>query len=382
MTIINYSFPTSISFGAGAVKTLGEYLLSPERNRPLLVTDKGIIDLPFTKDIIHYLREQPLSLSIYSDFTGNPVKSFVTEGVKVFKDNDCNSIIALGGGAALDVAKVIALMAYHSGDLFDYIDGQATRQVDQPMPYIVAIPTTAGTGSEVGRSSVISDDETKTKKIIFSPRLMPDQVILDPELTLKLPAAVTAATGMDALTHLIESYVVDAFNPLCDGIALEGLRLFSGSFLDCYYPPDNASRHLKARGEMLHAAMMGAIAFQKGLGLNHSLAHALSTVLDLHHGLANAIMLPLTLEYNRGTVLHKFEVIAECMGLEKNASALIHWVKELQQRTAIPSTLGQLNMTSEVLEQLVDVAWNDPCHGWNPRIVIKEDIRRIFEKVM
>ncbi len=261
--------------------------------RPLIVTDRGIAPLPLLSKFIADLHR--LDVAVYSDIWGNPVKSQVDNGVAAFRKHRADSIIGLGGGAALDVAKAIALMAVHEGDVLQYAwDHPQVRPIEHELPYFVALPTTAGTGSEVGRSSVISDDATHIKKIIFSPRLLAKAVFADPELTLDLPPAITAATGMDALTHNVESYLSPAYHPLCDGIALEGARIAARSLRTAVREPHN----LQARSDMLMSSMMGAIAFQKDLGAVHSCAHALSTVADLHHGLANGIMIDHVMRFN------------------------------------------------------------------------------------
>ena len=293
MTIERFAFPTAIHFGAGARKLVAEHLAAQGLQRPLIVTDRGIAPLPLLAKFVADLHR--LEVAVYSDIWGNPVKSQVAGGVAAFRKHRADSIIGLGGGAALDVAKAVALMAVHGGDVLEYAwDHPQVRAIEHELPYFVALPTTAGTGSEVGRSSVISDDATHIKKIIFSPRLLAKAVFADPELTVDLPPAITAATGMDALTHNVESYLSPAYHPLCDGIALEGARIAARSLRTAVREPHN----LQARADMLMSSMMGAIAFQKDLGAVHSCAHALSTVADLHHGLANGIMIDHVMRFN------------------------------------------------------------------------------------
>ena len=274
--IHTYSFPTTIHFGAGARQRLPDTIAQLGIQQPLVVSDRDIAQLPWFKEILGLL-DAPVQP--FTEVWGNPVVSQVAAGLVAFREQNADGIIAVGGGAPMDVAKAIALMAYHPGHLFDYEDGRPeTRLVDRPVPSIVAIPTTAGTGSEVGRSTVISDDDTHAKKIMFAPQLLPQAVLADPELLLGLPAKITAATGMDALTHLIEAFLAKGYQPLCDGIALEGLRLVAEHLVDCVtfarrlaagdtLSEAEKAAHLEARGGMLNAAMMGAIAFQKGLGL-------------------------------------------------------------------------------------------------------------------
>ena len=291
--IHRFSFPTTIHFGAGARKLVADHLKAQGLERPLVVTDRGIAPLPLLADFVGGL--SGLSAAVYSGISGNPVKGQVDAGVAAYKAHGADAVVGLGGGAALDVAKAIALMATHPGDILEYAwDHPRMRRITGALPYFVAVPTTAGTGSEVGRSSVISDDVTHVKKIVFSPALLAKAVFADPELTLDLPPAITAATGMDALTHNVESYLSPAWHPLCDGIAVEGVRIAAAALPRAVA---NGS-DLAARSDMLMSSMMGAIAFQKDLGAVHSCAHALSTVADLHHGLANGIMIDHVMRFN------------------------------------------------------------------------------------
>jgi alcohol dehydrogenase class IV len=318
------------------------------------------------------------------------VKSQVLAGVEAYRAHGADSIVGLGGGAALDVAKAIALMVNHPGDLFDYEDEKpGASPIDREIPYWVSVPTTAGTGSEVGRSTVVSDDESHVKKIIFSPRLLAARVFADPELTLELPAAVTAATGMDALTHLVESYLARGVQPLCDGIALEGVKLVARSlpaavsFARRIEAGERALRndpaHLSARGDMLNAALMGGVAFQKGLGVTHSLAHALSTVCDLHHGLANGIAIPYAMRFNRESSAGRLADLAHAASAERrDADGFIAWLERLRAEIGIPETLSAVGVSSEHLPKLVDIASGDACHPSNPRTVSRADFEKLF----
>jgi len=325
---------------------------------------------------------------VYSEIWGNPVKSQVENGVNAFKAHHADAVIGLGGGAALDVAKAIALMASHPGDVLEYAwDHPRVRPIERDLPWLVALPTTAGTGSEVGRSSVISDDSTHIKKIIFSPALLAKAVFADPELTLDLPPHITAATGMDALTHNVESYLSPAYHPLCDGIALEGTRIAAKSLRKAVHEPHN----LEARSDMLMASMMGAIAFQKDLGAVHSCAHALSTVADLHHGLANGIMIDHVMRFNLPAATEKMAELAHVVGVAKHtagssAQAFIDWLIELKRELAIPETLSahatKRPVTHADIPALVEVAIADSCHQTNPRPCTREDFERIFAEAM
>ncbi|MEJ7684782.1 MAG: iron-containing alcohol dehydrogenase [Segetibacter sp.] len=276
-----YNFPTTIRFGAGASKELGDYLLKNDVSRPLVVTDKTVAELNFFKEIIADLNRKNISAEVFYDIHKNPVKSDVYKGTDAYDDTERNAIIGIGGGAALDVARAIALRVNHREDLFKYDDlvgGDVF--VTNDVPHFITIPTTAGTGSEVGRSAIIADDETHQKKILFSPKLLARIVFADPLLTMELPSFITAATGMDALTHNMEAFLAKMSHPLCEGIALEGISLISQSLEKAVNKPD-----LESRSKMLIASLMGAVAFQKGLGVVHSLAHPLSSLLDTHHGL-------------------------------------------------------------------------------------------------
>jgi alcohol dehydrogenase class IV len=288
-------------------------------------------------------------------------------------------VIGFGGGAAIDVAKVVGVAAMHAGDILEYAwDHPQVRQIDQDPPWFVALPTTSGTGSEVGRSAVVSENDTKLKRIIFSPKLLARQVFADPELTLGLPAAVTAATGMDALTHNIESYLSPAYHPVCDGIALEGTRIAARSLAKAVREPDN----LGARSDMMMASMMGAIAFQKDLGAVHACAHALGAVCDLHHGLANALMIDTVLAWNIEAVPAKFEELAHVCKVAGGGPGLVRWLGHLKQQIGITGTLASHGVKKEQIPQLVEIAVNDICHRTNPRPVTAADFERLFTAAM
>ena len=384
--ITTYNFPTKIRFGPGSRQEITTELSALGIQRPLMVTDRDVAKLPWFSTIEDALADTPSAT--FSGVWGNPVVSQVTAGVVAYQHHKADGIVAVGGGAPMDVAKAIALMANHPGHLFDYEDGASTRPIDQPIPSIVAIPTTAGTGSEVGRSAVISDDETHAKKIVFDPQLLPKVVLADPELLLGLPAKITAATGMDALTHLIEAFLAKGHNPLCDGIALEGIYLVSQHLKDCVefaqtQTEIDQAAHLQARAGMLNASMMGAIAFQKGLGVTHSCAHALSTVCDTHHGLANGIMLPAAMRFNLEAEPEKFLRMARVVKPgAQSGQELIDWILSLSESISIPTSLKALGVSTETVDQLVSVAINDICHPLNPRPVTKDDFYTIYQDAL
>ncbi|HEV8548429.1 MAG TPA: iron-containing alcohol dehydrogenase [Polyangiaceae bacterium] len=394
MTIHQYNFPTPIKFGAGAVQLVGPALLEAGKKRPLIVTDRGLAPLAPVTETLARLNGEGLSAAVFAGVWGNPVKSQVSAGVAAYREHGADSIIGLGGGAAIDVAKAILVMIHHPGDLFDYEDEKpGALPLDREIPYWVSVPTTAGTGSEVGRSTVISDDTTHVKKIIFSPRLLAARAFLDPELTVGLPAAVTAATGMDALTHLVEAYLAKGFQPLCDGIALSGLRLVAEGLPVAVEGARRIEQgekalltspaHLEARGKMLNAATMGGVAFQKGLGVTHSLAHALSTVCDLHHGLANGIAIPYAMAYNASVAGERLADLARMVGAkEASAAGFIAWLETLRERIGIPKTLREVGVRDEHLERLVAIAVADGCHQNNPRPVTQADFQALFRQAL
>lgn len=388
--IYTYNFPTRIRFGAGARHELPQTLTSLGIQRPLIVTDRDVVTLPWFPALVQSLAE--FSTATFSGVWGNPVVSQVEAGLAAWQELGADGIVAVGGGAPVDVAKAIALMANHPGHLFDYEDGKPDgRPVDQPVPPIVAIPTTAGTGSEVGRSTVISDDATHAKKIMFDPKLLPAVVLADPELLLGLPAGITAATGMDALTHLVEAYLAKGVHPICDGIALEGIALVARYLEPCVtfarrlragdeLTPAEQAAHLEARGGMLNASMMGAIAFQKGLGVTHSCAHALSTVCNTHHGLANGVMLTAAMRFNLATEGDRFLRMARVVQPSSTSGQdFLDWIDDLRSRIGIPAQLTELDISPAVMDQLVGVAMQDGCHPCNPRPVSKDDFYAIYQ---
>ena len=375
--IAGFSFPTQIHFGPGARKLVAKHLQERGLKRPLIVTDKGLAALPVLAEFKATL--QGLETAVYGGVFGNPVKQQVDDGVAAFKAHRADSVIGFGGGAALDVAKAVALMAAHEGSILEYAwDHPQVRPVKNALPHFVALPTTSGTGSEVGRSSVISDDATHVKKVVFNPALLAKAVFADPELTLDLPPHVTAATGMDALTHNVESYLSPAYHPLCDGIALEGARIAARALETAVREP----RNLQARADMMMASMMGAIAFQKDLGAVHSCAHALGTVVDMHHGLANAMMIDHVMRFNADAAQAKMAELARVCGAGDSAEAFIDWLVRLKARIGIPAKLGAKGVTAEHLPKLVDIAVKDTCHQTNPKPCAARDFERIFREAL
>ena len=377
MTISNFSFPTPIKFGAGARKLVARHLLAHGFRRPLIVTDKALATLPVLAEFKTHLAG--LEVAVFSGVFGNPTCSQVMDGAAAYKAHQADCIIGFGGGAALDVAKVVGLAATHPGDILEYVwDHPRVRPIENELPYFVALPTTSGTGSEVGRSSVVSENDTHLKRVVFSAKILAKCVFADPELTLGLPVHVTAATGMDALTHNIESYLSPAYHPLCDGIALEGTRIAAAALLTAVKEPGN----LQARSDMMMASMMGAIAFQKDLGAVHSCAHALGAVCDLHHGLANALMIDTVLAWNHEAVPGKFDELAHVCKVAGGGRAFVPWLQQLKTSVGITGGLAAHGVTPAHLPRLVEIAVADICHQTNPRPCSAADFEALFKAAM
>jgi len=373
MSLANFAFPTAIAFGPGARKEVQKHLRDQGLARPLLVTDRALAALPVLSEFLGHLRE--LDVSVFAGVAGNPTASQVMAGAAAFRAHRADCVIGLGGGAALDVAKVVGLAATHAGDIIEYAwDHPQVRTIEGELPYFVALPTTAGTGSEVGRSSVISEDATHLKRVVFSPKILARRVFADPELTLGLPASITAATGMDALTHNVESYLSPAYHPMCDGIALEGVRIAARSLVKAVREPGN----LQARGDMMMASLMGAVAFQKDLGAVHSCAHALGAVCDLHHGLANALMIETVMAWNVEAAPDKFEELAHVCHAGGGGPGFVRWLGHLKQQVGITGTLSSHGVKKEHVPRLVEIAVHDICHQTNPRPVSAGDFERLF----
>ena len=378
-TIRQYNFPTIIRFGAGAVNELPDHLLKNGLHKPLIVTDPMVSQLGFFKNILDSLTAKSISVEVFSDIHKNPVKTDVLKGGDVFAATGRDSIIGIGGGAAMDVARAIVLRVNHRRDLFDYDDLIGGDQyVTEDVPYFITIPTTSGTGSEVGRSAIISEDDTHRKRILFSPKLLAKIIFADPLLTLELPPFITAATGMDALTHNLEAFLAKGFHPMADGIALEGISLINESIVAAVNKPDLASR-----SKMMIASLMGAVAFQKGLGVVHSLAHPLSSLLDTHHGLANAVNLPYGIRFNIAGFEDRFIKIAKALQLqEETGEAVVNHLFALNKQIGLPTTLGAIGVKEEHIETLSDLAFADFCHPNNPKPVTREDFNKLYQEAL
>ena len=375
MSISQFNFPTTIRFGAGVISELPSYLGNNSLKRPLISTDPVIAGLDFFKQIVADLTAKGFAVTVFHDIHKNPVKSDIYKGADAYDNGECDCIVGIGGGAAIDVARAILLRINHREDLFKYDDligGDVF--VTNDVPPFITIPTTSGTGSEVGRSAIIADDETHQKKILFSPKLLAKIVFADPVLTMDLPPFITAATGMDALTHNMEAFLAKNFHPLCDGIALEGMRLIAQSIEKAVKNPD-----VESRSNMLLASMMGAIAFQKGLGVVHSMAHPLSSLLDTHHGLANAVNLPYGMQYNIAGFEDRFVRMAKALGIKnETGEGVVEYLFHLNDRLGIPKTLGGIGVKEEHIEILADLAFADFAHPNNPKPVTREDFKTLY----
>jgi alcohol dehydrogenase class IV len=374
--IYQYNFPTIIRFGIGAIHELGTYLQSEKIKAPLIVTDPNVGALGFFKKIVDILKSKGLRAEVFSEVSKNPVKSDVLKGRDAYVSSKSDAIVGLGGGAAMDVARAIALSIHNRRDLFEYDDLIGGDQyISEPIPHFVTVPTTSGTGSEVGRSAIISEDDTKRKRILFHPTLLARRVFADPALTFGLSPFITAATGMDALTHNMEAYLAKGFHPMADGIALEGIRLIGSSLEKAVNDPDPVSR-----SNMMIASLMGAVAFQKGLGVVHSLAHPLSSLVDMHHGLANAICLPYGMEFNIEGFEDRFATLAQALGLEKTSGeAVVQALFAFNENIGLPTRLSAEGVREEHIVTLSGLADDVFSHTNNTKPVGKADFLQMYQ---
>ena len=373
----NWNYPTAIRFGAGRIRELPELCRSLGMARPLLVTDPGLAKLPIVTDVIKHCAEVGLSCVAYSRIQANPVADNVMFGVATYQAGGHDGVIAFGGGSALDVGKAVGLMVGQVRPLFDFEDRDDwyLRVNVQGMAPVLAVPTTAGTGSEVGRASVITDPADHIKKIIFHPRMMPGAVIEDPELTFGLPPNITAATGMDALSHSLEAFCSPFYHPLAEGVAVEGMRLVK----EWLPAAVENGRNLEARSHMLIASSMGATAFQKGLGAMHSLSHPCGANLNTHHGLTNAVVMPYVLMWNRAALADKMQRLAAYLALPNPGfDAVLKWVLELRKQIGIPNTLADIGVRVEHAREFAGQALADPSTGGNPVPMTEKDFEQLY----
>ena len=374
----NWNYPTTVWVGENRVNDLNEACKNLNIIKPLFVTDKDLVNLSFIKKIINENFKKFENFNVFSNFTGNPIGENVDEGVKEFKKNNCDGIIAIGGGSALDVGKAIAFMSGQNRPIWDFedVNDYWKRANEKNISPIIAIPTTAGTGSETGRASAIINKESGIKKIIFHPKILPSIVILDPILTIELPPRLTATTGMDALAHNLEAFCSPNFHPMAEGIALEGMKLIKKSLLKAF----NDGKNIEARQNLLVASSMGSTSFQKGLGAIHSLSHPVNAQFNIHHGLSNAIFMPYVLTFNRSSIENKIVSICDYLNLEKNFDSFLKWILDLRKDLNIPNKLSDVMDCSNLnLDQLSLMAFEDPSTGGNPKKISKEDLKLMYQ---
>ena len=373
----NWNYPTKVKFGAGRIAELPDACKGLGMKRPLIVTDPGLAALPMIKDAIAACEKAGLGVAVFSDIKSNPNGKNVEDGLKVLRAGKHDGVVAFGGGSALDAGKAIALMAGQKRPIWDFEDvGDNWLRVDPAgVAPIIAVPTTSGTGSEVGRVSVITKEDTHQKKLIFHPKVQPSIVIDDPALTIGLPPKITAATGMDALAHCFEAYCAPGYHPMADGVALEGMRLIK----EWLPTAVRDGKNLEARSHMMAAATMGATAFQKGLGAIHSLSHPVGAVYDTHHGLTNAVVMPYVMQFNRQAIEEKMTRLAAYLGLKNPGyQAVLDWVLALRKEIGIPHTLKDIGVGTDKLDSLSQEAFNDPSTGGNPVPAGVPEMKQMF----
>tara|TARA_Y100000816_G_scaffold51587_1_gene33022 strand:+ start:219 stop:1376 length:1158 start_codon:yes stop_codon:yes gene_type:complete len=375
----NWNYPTTVWVGENRIKDLVDGCINLQISKPLFVTDKDLVNLPFIIKIISETKKKLKELNVFSNFSGNPIGENVEEGVDVFKNKSCDGIIAIGGGSALDVGKAIAFMSCQSRPIWDFEDiGDYWKRAnsDKIAP-IIAVPTTAGTGSETGRASAIINKKNGVKKIIFHPKFLPSIVILDPVLTIDLSPRLTAVTGMDALAHNLEAFCAPGFHPMADGISIEGMRLIKKSLITAF----KDGKNLEARSDMLAAASMGSTAFQKGLGAIHSLSHPINAQFNIHHGLSNAIFMPYVLTYNKSAIEKRIMSICDYLDLKKDFKSFLNWILELRNELNIPHKLSEvINEDHFDLQLLSKMALEDPSTSTNPIKLQLEDMKKLYQQ--
>ena len=374
----NWNYPTTIWVGKDRIKDLQIACENLKIKKPLFVSDKDLIKLSFIKKIINDLKKNFNELNIFSNFAGNPIGENVEEGVEEFKNNNCDGVITIGGGSALDVGKAIAFMSAQTLPIWDFEDiGDYWKKANNDnIAPIIAIPTTAGTGSETGRASAIINRKTGVKKIIFHPKFLPSIVILDPILTIDLSPRLTAATGMDALAHNLEAFCAPGFHPMADGIALEGIKLIKTSLLTAF----KDGKNIEARQNLLAASSMGSTAFQKGLGAIHSLSHPINAQFNIHHGLSNAIFMPYVLTFNKKSVEKRIISICEYLNLDIKFDSFLNWILDLRKELNIPHKLSEVLDVKKInLKKLSEMALEDPSTSTNPRKMTIDDMNILYE---
>ena len=373
----NWSYPTAIRFGAGRIAEIAEACAAAGIKKPLLVTDKGLASMEITTGTLELLEKAGLGRAIFAEVDANPSETNLDAGLAVYRDGGHDGVIAFGGGSGLDLGKMVAFMAGQTRPVWDFEDvgDWWTRADADAIAPIVAVPTTAGTGSEVGRASVVTNSETHVKKIIFHPKVLPSVVIADPELTVGMPKHITAGTGLDAFAHCVEAYSSPFFHPMSQGIALEGMRLVIENLPRAYADGTD----IEARANMMAAAAMGATAFQKGLGASHAMSHPVGAVFNTHHGTTNAVCMPAVLDLNADMIRDQFTRAAGYLGIDGGYDGFRAFVQQFNDSFAIPHKLSQLGVTPDRIDILVDMALQDPSCGGNPVPLTKENLTALFE---
>lgn len=376
----NWSYPTAMKFGAGRINELPEACAQAGMKRPLLVTDKGLADLPITQATLDIMEAAGLGRGMFSDVDPNPSEINLHAGVEAYKAGGHDGVIAFGGGSGLDLGKMVAFYAGQTRAIWDFEDigDWWTRADADAIAPIIAVPTTAGTGSEVGRASIITNSETHEKKIIFHPKVLPAVVIADPELTMGMPKFITAGTGLDAFAHCVEAFSSPHYHPMSQGIALEGMRLVIDYLPRAYADGSD----LEARANMMSAAAMGATAFQKGLGAIHALSHPVGAIFNTHHGTTNAVCMPAVLEFNAAEIADRFDRAAGYLGIEGGFKGFQSFVQDFNDSFEIPRKLSEMGVSADQMDALVEGAIKDPSCGGNPVELTRENLRQLFEDVI
>ena len=377
----NWNYPTSVRFGVGRIQELPDLCKSVGMLRPLLVTDRGLASAPITTAALDSLKAAGLGAALFSDLKPNPVGANLEAGLAAYHAGKHDGVVAFGGGSGLDMGKLIAFMSGQARPVWDFedVDDWWTRADPRGIAPIIAVPTTAGTGSEVGRAGILTDERTHTKRIIFHPLMLPKIVISDPALTVGMPAFITAGTGMDAFSHCLEAYCAPGFHPMAEGIAVEGMRLVQGALVRAVQTPDD----LDARADMLAAAAMGATAFQKGLGGMHALAHPIGALYDSHHGMTNAVLMPYVLKFNRNVIEERITRLAAWLGLANPGfDSFLELVMQLRRDSGVPHSLAEMNVTDEHAALVAQMAVVDPSAGGNPRHLSESDCAKLFDDAL
>ncbi len=377
----NWNYPTSVRFGVGRIQELPDLCKSVGMQRPLLVTDRGLASAPITTAALDSLKAAGLGAALFSDLKPNPVGANLEAGLAAYHAGKHDGVVAFGGGSGLDMGKLIAFMSGQARPVWDFedVDDWWTRADPRGIAPVIAVPTTAGTGSEVGRAGILTDERTHTKRIIFHPLMLPKIVISDPALTVGMPAFITAGTGMDAFSHCLEAYCAPGFHPMAEGIAVEGMRLVQGALVRAVQTPDD----LDARADMLAAAAMGATAFQKGLGGMHALAHPIGALYDSHHGMTNAVLMPYVLTFNRGVIEERITRLAAWLGLANPGfDSFLELVMQLRRDSGVPHSLTEMNVTDEHAALVAQMAVVDPSAGGNPRELTEAHCAKLFDDAL